>query len=122
MQHGLADSLVADVGLAFLLGALEAESSALGVGGAGDSVLHLAAEAGHAAGGLGRSSGAGAVGVVGVIFAAFGLVVGLAGDFQQVVLDFGALGSGEAVEVVQVVIGGARLNERGSALVLTKNW
>lgn len=104
---------MAGIGLAFFFGALEADLFALGVGGACDSVLHLAAEAGHAAGGLGGVGGCGDTGggvvivvaVVAVVFATFGLDVGTAGDFQQVVLDLFSFGGGKAVEVVLIVVG-----------------
>ena len=42
--------------------------------------------------------------MVGVVVAAFGLDVGLGGDFEEA-LDSGAFGGGEVGEVVRVVVG-----------------
>ena len=107
---------MAGVDATFFLGALEADFLALFVRGACDSVFHFAAEARHAAEGLGWACGcccSGTRGIVvavvvvvelAVVFAAFGLDVGVAGDFEET-LDPCSFGGGEAVEVFLVVVG-----------------
>lgn len=73
----------------------------------GEAVLHLAAEADHAAGelrGVADDEVVVVVAVIAVIFAAFSLNVDLAEDFQQVILNLFSFSREKAVEVVLVII------------------